>query len=81
MRDAFLRSDAEAGCAFVPHGPGKWLADLYALARMRLARIGVSRAYGGDLCTFSEPARFFSHRRDGITGRMASLIWLERDSP
>lgn len=79
VRDAFVPGDREAARAFVPHGAGKWLADLYSLARMRLAQIGVTRVHGGDFCTFNDPARFFSHRRDGVTGRMASLIWLERD--
>ena len=55
---------------------GKWLADLYGLARAELNAVGVTAVFGGDHCTFSEPARFYSYRRDGITGRMASLIWL-----
>lgn len=57
-------------------GEDKWLADLYALARLRLARAGVIAVHGGDLCTFGDSERFFSYRRDGVTGRMASLIWL-----
>ena len=66
--------------AFVPHGTGKWLADLFLLARQRLARAGVNRVYGGGLCTWSDAARFYSHRRDKLTGRMAALIWIdERD--
>ncbi len=77
VRDAFLRNDAAAASAFVPAAPDKWLADLPALARLRLAKIGTTRVYGGNLCTFGDPARFYSHRRDGVTGRMASLIWLE----
>jgi copper oxidase (laccase) domain-containing protein len=52
------------------------LADIYALARIRLAAIGVHRVYGGGLCTYSDP-RFFSYRREPRTGRMASVIWLE----
>jgi YfiH family protein len=77
VRDAFLRNDVAAASAFVPAAPDKWLADLPALARLRLAKIGTTRVYGGNLCTFGDPARFYSHRRDGVTGRMASLIWLE----
>ncbi|MGH8752253.1 MAG: peptidoglycan editing factor PgeF [Burkholderiales bacterium] len=77
VRDAFIRSDSAAESAFTPHAPGKWLADLYTLARQRLNRLGVEKIYGGEVCAYSDPARFYSHRRDGATGRMASLIWLE----
>ena len=75
---AFCDQDPDAAAAFVP-GPreGKWLADLYRLARIRLARVGVSRVSGGDHCTVQERERFYSHRRDRISGRMASLIWLD----
>jgi YfiH family protein len=76
VREAFLCDDAEAASAFSPAAPGKWCADLYTLARRRLARLGTTRVYGGDWCTFSDPQRFFSHRRDQVTGRMASLLWL-----
>lgn len=76
VRDAFLARNADAASAFVDHKPGKWLADLFALARQRLRASGVTRIYGGGLCTFSDPRRFFSHRRDRVTGRMAALIWL-----
>jgi len=76
MRDAFLARSADAACAFVAHKPGKWLADLFALARQRLRASGVTQIYGGGLCTYSDPRRFFSHRRDKVTGRMAALIWL-----
>lgn len=77
VRADFVAEDpASAGC-FVEHRPGHWLADLYGLARLRLARHGVLQVSGGGLCTFSDPARFFSYRRDGVTGRMASLIWLQ----
>ena len=77
VRDAFLATDAGAAEAFQPHRESKWLADLYKLARRRLARCGVSRIYGGDLCTFRNAARFYSYRRDRTTGRMAALIWLD----
>jgi polyphenol oxidase len=81
VREAFVAADAAAAAAFAPGVPGKWLADLYALGRLRLARLGTTRVFGGQFCTYSEPERFFSYRRDGITGRMASLIWLEAEGP
>ena len=79
VRAAFMQADAHAVLAFQPVvGSDKYLADLYMLARQRLARVGVSRVYGGDFCTYTEPERFFSYRRDAATGRMASLIWLDK---
>jgi polyphenol oxidase len=80
VRAAFLAHDGIAENAFVPQGRGKWLADIYQLARQRLQVAGVAAISGGDNCTVSDAARFFSYRRDGITGRMASLIWLENQS-
>jgi polyphenol oxidase len=76
VRRAFVVRDPGAAIAFVPRGQGKFLADLYALARARLAAAGVAAVHGGGLCTASD-GRFFSFRRDGATGRMASLIWIE----
>jgi YfiH family protein len=74
VRDAFMAEQAEAATAFVPSlNEGKWLADIYQLARLRLARAGVTAIYGGEYCTFSDSERFYSYRRDGQTGRMASL--------
>lgn len=78
VRRAFVAASPGAERAFAPRGNGKFLADLYALARQRLAAAGVGAVYGGGYCTLSEE-RFFSFRRDGITGRMASLIWLDAD--
>ncbi|MET4728954.1 YfiH family protein [Lysobacter enzymogenes] len=80
VRDAFLAVDAAADAAFVATRPGHWLVDLYELARQRLARAGVraDHIHGGGLCTISEPDRFYSHRRDRRTGRMATLIWMQR---
>jgi YfiH family protein len=78
VRAAFVSQDAGTAAAFVPTRPGHWLADLYALARRRLARLDIDAVYGGDCCTFEDPQRFYSYRRDGRTGRMASLIWLEK---
>ena len=77
VRAAFLAQDARnAGC-FRPSPAGRWLANLYELARRQLRGLGVSAVYGGKYCTFSEPERFFSYRRENRTGRMATLIWLE----
>jgi YfiH family protein len=76
VRDAFVARDPDAARAFVATRPGHWHVDLYALARQRLAACGVERVHGGGLCTISDPARFFSHRRDRRSGRMATLAWL-----
>jgi YfiH family protein len=76
VRDRFCDGDRDAHGAFAPHAPGKWLADLYALARMRLSRAGVRRVSGGGFCTHADAARFFSYRRERDTGRMATAIWL-----
>lgn len=63
--------------AFTPAGPGKWRVDLYRLAAAALARAGVGAVHGADWCTFTDEQRFYSYRRDGVTGRMATLIWLD----
>ncbi|MEQ9544410.1 MAG: peptidoglycan editing factor PgeF [Marinobacter sp.] len=78
VREAFLLHDPTAADAFSGQGAreGHYMADIYLLARQRLAASGVSKVYGGDRCTVSEPETFFSYRRDGQTGRMASMIWL-----
>jgi YfiH family protein len=76
VRAAFCDVDATAAAAFSPLRAGKWLADLFRLGRMRLTRCGVTRIYGGGLCTYSNPERFYSHRRNPVTGRMAALIWI-----
>jgi polyphenol oxidase len=82
VRENFVAQHPLAAIAFRPALPGtldgaprKWLADLYVLARLRLATIGVTRIYGGGLCTYSDAERFYSYRREMRTGRMASLIW------
>lgn len=77
VRQQFVAAMAQAELAFSPHGE-KWLADLYLLARQRLQQYGVTEIYGGEYCTFGEPELFYSYRRDGVTGRQASLIWLEK---
>ena len=78
VREAFVARDEEAAAAFAPARAGKWLADLFSLARRALARVGVDRVHGGGLCTYTDTARFFSYRRDRATGRMAALIWRDR---
>ena len=79
---AFTTGDPGAASAFVKNARGRWQCDLYALAKRRLAALGVSGVYGGDWCTYADPVRFFSHRRDGRCGRMAALIWMSRrDTP
>lgn len=77
VRAAFVETMPAAEAAFKAAGDGKWLADLYLLARMRLQRAGVTAVYGGRACTYGDPAHYFSYRRDGVTGRMATLIWLD----
>jgi len=75
--DAFVGADSGAVAAFASRGAGKFLADLNVLARQRLGQLGVASIHGGSLCTYSDPERFYSYRRDGVTGRMASLVWIE----
>jgi polyphenol oxidase len=77
VRDALLRQDPGAGAAFAPNARGRFMADLSLLARRRLAALGVGRIYGGSQCTHADRDRYFSHRRDGVTGRQATLIWRE----
>lgn len=77
VRERFLTENPSDAAAFVSIGSGKWLADIYTLARTRLQSGNCGYVGGGDYCTVTESERFFSYRRDGITGRMASLIWIE----
>ena len=78
VQAAFCAPNPAAQSCFAPLGNGKYLADIYGLARQILQQAGVSRIYGGDFCTVKESDRFFSYRRDGQTGRMASAVWIER---
>jgi len=75
VRAAFVARHAEEAAAFTANARGRFQCDLVALARGRLARLGVTRVYGGAWCTYAGRARFFSYRRDGQCGRMAALIW------
>ncbi len=77
VRDRFLAHDPSCETAFRENRPGHWLADIYLLARLRLKQLGIGFIGGGGYCTVSDRERFFSYRRDGVTGRMASLIWIE----
>ena len=75
--DAFVSQSIHARSWFtaIDNKPGKYLADIFQLARQRLNAVGVERIFGGEFCTVSDPSRFFSYRRDGRTGRMAGVIW------
>ncbi len=77
VRQAFLDKLGDCEDAFRQTSENHWLADLYALARISLSQAGVTAVYGGGECTHADPERFFSYRRDGQTGRMATLIWRE----
>ena len=78
VRERFIARDARVAAAFVATRPGHWRVDLFAIARMRMAAAGIDpqHIHGGGLCTISDPQRFFSHRRDQRTGRMATLAWI-----
>ncbi|MES1954645.1 peptidoglycan editing factor PgeF [Salinisphaera hydrothermalis] len=79
VREAFVAHDTLYAPLFTSGTkPGKYQADIYGLARLRLEQAGVTRVFGGGLCTVAEPVRFYSYRRDGATGRMATLIWSTR---
>lgn len=75
VREAFVAKSTAFTPAFKPQAKGKWLADIYQLTRIELAMLGINKVYGGGFCTVTEQKRFYSYRRDKITGRMATLIW------
>ena len=75
VREQFVANDPDAGQHFAKNDQGRYQADLYGLARQRLQRLGIAAIYGAQYCTYSDPARFFSYRRDGRCGRMASCIF------
>ena len=79
VRTAFVDAEPAAAAAFTGTRPGHWLMDIYALARRRLQQRGIEQISGGEYCTFTDARRFYSYRRDGVTGRMASVIWLAPD--
>lgn len=74
-----LRLNNTENPAFKKEQKSKWFLDLYEIARRQLRYLGVQHIYGGNFCTYSDPERFFSYRRDGKTGRMGTLIWMESD--
>lgn len=76
--DAFTKNDNEAKLAFTSTSEQHWLFNIYLLAKLRLNRAGVDHIYGGEHCTLTEKEDFFSYRRDDVTGRMASMIWIEK---
>ena len=81
VRDAFIKHDARAAAHFAPRTtPGKFLCDLYSIARLRLTLMGIVQVTGGDYCTFDQPELFFSHRRNPLTGRMAAFVWIDARS-
>lgn len=79
VRDAFMAADPQASVCFTPGASGKWWADLAGLARQRLHHMGIHRVFGNDStpqwCTVSQPSRFFSYRRDGVSGRFCASVW------
>ena len=77
--DAFTKDDVEAKESFTNTSDKHWLFDIYRLATLRLNRLGVKQIFGGDHCTLTEKEQFFSYRRDDVTGRMASMIWIEEN--
>jgi polyphenol oxidase len=79
VREVFVQTDPDAAVHFRRNDRARWQADLYGLARFRLERCGVTRVFGGDRCTFGEPDAFFSYRRDGQCGRMATFAYLKSD--
>jgi YfiH family protein len=77
VRAAFLAHDEQAQACFSANARGRWQCDLPGLARQRLMALGIRSIEDSKLCTFGDPARFFSYRREGQTGRIAALIWIE----
>lgn len=79
VREQFVAQDPASAAAFKPNARGRWLADLYDLARRQLERAGVTRVYGGGFRCYADRDRFFSYRRDAVTGRMGTMVWMEGD--
>ncbi|MFI4869302.1 MAG: peptidoglycan editing factor PgeF [Steroidobacterales bacterium] len=81
VRTAFCERDAHAAAAFAPNERGRWQCDLHRLARQRLSALGLRSIHGEPRCTYAQAGSFYSFRRDGVTGRMAALIWIDARSP
>ena len=80
VRAAFIERDAAHVAAFAANAAGRYMADIYALARIALLGAGLRHVSGGGMCTSSDPQNYFSYRRDQVTGRMATLAWIDRPS-
>lgn len=80
VRARLIRDSLDAAAAFVLQPNGQYCADLYQLARLRLRDLGITQVFGGDHCTVSRPEQFYSYRRDGVTGRMATVTFLAHQS-
>ena len=80
VREIFLQQHSQAESAFVESRPGHWMTDIFQLAQQRLLAAGVTHIYGGGICTYADADHFYSYRRESVTGRMASLIWLSDDN-
>jgi len=80
VREVFVQQHSQTESAFVESRPGHWMADIFQLAQQRLSAAGVSQIFGGGICTYADADYFYSFRRESITGRMASLIWLSNDN-
>ena len=77
---AFLDYDSKAATAFVPgKQQGKWWANMATLTRLRMAKLGIDQVFDSGLCTYQDPQRFYSYRRDGVTGRQATFIWINEN--
>lgn len=76
VRDEFLQLDPDLNSAFTQSVGDRWLADIYAIARTQLTKLGIDQIYSGNYCTYSDPKRFYSYRRDKIKAAMASMIWM-----
>lgn len=79
VRDEFVARNWASNGAFIANARGRWQADLYALARIELQRLGIEAVYGGGFRCYADRERFFSYRRDGRTGRMGTMIWIDKE--